>query len=206
MIFYGNFATLRCWTQVVTFNSNLLENVEKFWFFILPNKKEVRPAQRQINIILLPNIRMISTLYEKLPTGLAQIAKLEILLKNANLLLTFLNFEVQFPVWHTTDSSEQCFPVSLKHSQHYLALYGKINVEFVNLPEQIRNESCNLLNKYSNIATTTLQSSHQMNIRFDCKVSRLSEVFGMDEIGIFMAIVPRLPNLIHAIIMGLTVR
>ena len=37
----------------------------------------------------------------------------------------------------TTDSSEQCFSVSLKHSQHYLALYGNLKIVFAKLLEQI---------------------------------------------------------------------
>ena len=47
------------------------------------------------------------------------------------------------------------------------------------------------------LKNATLQRSHQMNIGFDCKLSRFSdEVFRMDEIGIFIAIVLRLHHLI----------
>ena len=65
---------------------------------------------------------------------------------------------------------------------------------------EIKPATCfeQIVNKYSDITTATLQSSHQMNIRCDCKLSRLSEAFG---IGIFIAIVSRLHHLIDPKIM-----
>ena len=111
--------------------------------------------------------------------------------------LDVLNFEVQFAVLQTTDSSEQCFAVSLKQSWQYLALYGKMKIECSSKFEMKLQLTSSKLSM--NIGTLSPQHCRVlMNIRFDCKVSSLSEVFGMDEIGIFIAIVPRFRHLIHA--------
>ena len=68
--------------------------------------------------------------------------------------------EVQFPVLQTTDSSEQCSFVSLKQSQHYLALYGKMKIEFDNFLSKFEMKAATffeqIVNKYSNIVATTL--------------------------------------------------
>ena len=39
MIFYGNFATMRCSMQIGTFNSNLLEHVAKLWLLFCRIKR-----------------------------------------------------------------------------------------------------------------------------------------------------------------------
>ena len=96
----------RCVAQLLIRNCSSMLPSSGFYF---AKWNEVRPAHCQINITLLPDIRMISTHYEKLATGLGQIAKLEISLKNAICSLYVFNFEVQFPVLQMTDSSEQCF-------------------------------------------------------------------------------------------------
>ena len=67
MIFYGNFATLRCSTQIGTFNSNLLEHVAKLWLiFWRINRGKTRSVSNKHNIcnIIAQYSYDISTLRE----------------------------------------------------------------------------------------------------------------------------------------------
>ena len=87
---------------------------------------------------------MISTHFEKLATGLAQIAELEISLKNANLLLTFL-FWSTIP-WFADDCLKWAVFLCFFETQPTLPCFiWQTKIEFVNSLEQIRNLSCNLL-------------------------------------------------------------
>ena len=113
---------------------------------------------------------MISAHYEKSATRLAQIAKLEISLKNANLLLklrlyTFLILEynsmfgirltqvssVSLFLWNTASIP---FLYTGKWKSNLSTCWSKFEMKAATYLEQTAN-------KYSNIATTTLQSSHE---------------------------------------------
>ena len=64
MIFYKNFAKLRCSTQIGTFNSNLLEHVAKLCFFFFRIKRDkTSSASNKLNIIA-QNSYDVSTLRE----------------------------------------------------------------------------------------------------------------------------------------------
>lgn len=50
---YGNFATMRCSTQIGTFNSNLLEHVAKLWLlFFRINRGKTSSVSNKHNIIV----------------------------------------------------------------------------------------------------------------------------------------------------------
>ena len=113
---------------------------------------------------------MISTHYEKLATGLAQITKLEISLKNANLLLTLRLYtililkynslfcrrltqvsSVSLFLWNTA-SITSLYTAKLK--SNLSTCWSKFEMRAATYLEQT-------VNKYSNIATPTLQNSRE---------------------------------------------
>ena len=64
MIFYGNFATLRCSTQIGTFNSNLLEHVAKLWLLFCRIKRGKTSSVSNKHNIIAQYSYDISTLRE----------------------------------------------------------------------------------------------------------------------------------------------